>query len=115
MTEILGDDEFAQRFAGGTFIENYLAPANYHRFHMPWAGTLQQVTYLGNELRSVSMSAVGAYPRTYAVNERLVCRFSSKDRGDFVIVAVAALMVGGISLAGIDRVGADSEFDWADR
>ena len=108
--ELLGCEATAQEFAGGLFVENYLAPANYHRFHTPCAGTLKEVRYLGTDLRSVSLKAVQKYPQTYAINERAALRFANADKGDFLLIAVAALMVGGIAIADIPRVNSDSNF-----
>ena len=38
-TLLAGSGEWASRFVGGSFATLYLAPYNYHRIHMPLAGT----------------------------------------------------------------------------
>src|SRR5690554_8189521 len=47
LTELLGGDEArAQRFAEGEFSTIYLSPKDYHRVHMPLAGTLREMVYV---------------------------------------------------------------------
>ncbi len=42
VSELLAGSEFADRFAGGTFVHYMLPPSAYHRFHSPVAGTVQE-------------------------------------------------------------------------
>ena len=39
---LAGRTEWVERFRGGQFATIYLAPYNYHRIHMAWAGRLQE-------------------------------------------------------------------------
>ena len=49
-----GAPEWAQRFTGGAFATLYLAPYNYHRIHMPIAGTLRAAWFVPGKLFSVN-------------------------------------------------------------
>src|SRR5690349_19104842 len=40
------DPEHAKCFEGGRFVTIYLSPRDYHRVHMPAAGTLRQTRYV---------------------------------------------------------------------
>ena len=41
-----GDERVAAMFEDGNFETIYLAPSNYHRIHMPTAGTLRRIIYI---------------------------------------------------------------------
>src|ERR1044072_850600 len=43
---LAGQPEWNPRFLGGAFATLYLAPYNYHRIHMPMAGTLVAAWYV---------------------------------------------------------------------
>lgn len=99
VAEILGcGAEEAARFEGGSFITIYLSPKDYHRVHMPAAGTLAQTTYIPGDLYSVNTATAAGVDRLFARNERLSCRFDGPD-GHF-----ASIMVGAMIVAGIDTV-----------
>jgi phosphatidylserine decarboxylase len=99
VAEILGcGPEEAARFEGGSFITVYLSPRDYHRVHMPAAGTLAATSYIPGDLFSVNVATAAGVDRLFARNERLACRFDGPD-GHF-----ASIMVGAMIVAGIDTV-----------
>jgi phosphatidylserine decarboxylase len=91
-----GSPEWAARFAGGAFATLYLAPYNYHRIHMPLAGTLRAAWYVPGKLFSVNAVTANAVPGLFARNERAVCVFEDGPRA-FAMVLVGALFVGSIA------------------
>lgn len=101
--ELLGDESAAAPFADGWFANLYLAPRDYHRVHMPWAGTLRETLHLPGRLFSVSPATARSVPRLFARNERLVCHFDC-DFGPICVVMVGALLVSGVETVwnGID-------------
>jgi phosphatidylserine decarboxylase len=93
-----GAPEWAQRFAGGAFATLYLAPYNYHRIHMPLAGTLRSAWYVPGQLYSVNATTAAAVAGLFAKNERVVCVFEDGQSGRaFAMVLVGALFVGSIA------------------
>jgi phosphatidylserine decarboxylase len=84
---------WAHRFAGGGFATLYLAPFNYHRIHMPLAGTLRAAWYIPGKLFSVNAVTAAAVPGLFARNERVVCIFEDGPVL-FAMVLVGALFVG---------------------
>lgn len=98
-----GDPLLAQRFEGGSFATIYLAPRDYHRVHMPVAGTLRQMTYVPGQLFSVNQATAANVPRLFARNERLVCVFDT-DFGPVAVVLVGAMIVAGIETAWAGQV-----------
>jgi len=79
----------------GDFITIYLAPSDYHRVHLPFAGTLQQTIAIPGALFSVNGSTERAIGGLFCRNERLVCRFST-DLGPMLVVLVGAMIVASI-------------------
>ncbi len=95
VAELLGDETAAVPFTDGVFATVYLSPRDYHRVHMPWAGTLRETVHVPGRLFSVGTDAVKSVPRLFARNERLVCHFDT-DCGPMCQVMVGALLVSGV-------------------
>lgn len=97
--ELLGGDKaLAAKFEGGNFATIYLSPSDYHRVHMPVAGTLDHTAYIPGDLFSVNTVTAENVPRLFSRNERLSCVFDTA-RG-----AVASVMVGAMIVASIETV-----------
>ena len=92
---LLGSEEDAAPFCDGLFTTIYLSPRDYHRVHMPCAGTLTKTHYIPGELFSVNQATTEHLPGLFARNERLVCFFDS-EYGPMAYVMVGAMMVAGI-------------------
>ena len=96
VTELLGGDAArAAEFRDGSFITVYLSPRDYHRVHMPLAGTLRETVYIPGRLFSVAAHTVRTIPRLFARNERLVAIFDT-DAGPMAMVLVGAINVAAI-------------------
>ena len=100
-----GDAALAAEFSGGEFATVYLAPHNYHRVHMPLAGTLRRARFVPGDLFSVNAATAASVPGLFARNERVVCAFDTSF-GPMAVVLVGALFVGSVSLAWADRIRA---------
>nr|WP_298169892.1 archaetidylserine decarboxylase [uncultured Pseudomonas sp.] len=96
LVELLGGDtERANPFMGGAFATIYLSPKDYHRVHMPLAGTLREMVYVPGRLFSVNQSTAENVPELFARNERVVCLFDT-ERGPMAVVLVGAMIVASI-------------------
>lgn len=93
-----GDAALAAAFTDGVFATIYLSPKDYHRIHMPCAGTLRRMMYIPGDLFSVNPATARGIPRLFARNERVVCEFAGAD-GPFVMVLVGATIVGSMATA----------------
>ena len=91
-----GDAKLAAEFQGGHFACLYLSPKDYHRIHMPVAGTLRQMIYVPGDLFSVNPTTARGVPGLFARNERVVCVFDTAH-GPFVNVLVGATIVGSMA------------------
>ncbi|HEX6549692.1 MAG TPA: archaetidylserine decarboxylase, partial [Gammaproteobacteria bacterium] len=95
-TELLGNNaELAAQFNNGTFTTLYLSPRDYHRIHMPLAGTLRQMIHIPGRLFSVNPPTTRAVPRLFARNERVAAIFDTMA-GPMAVIMVGALNVGSI-------------------
>lgn len=54
--KLIGDPQLAAPFKDGQFATVYLSPRDYHRVHMPFAGTLTETLYIPGELFSVNQT-----------------------------------------------------------
>jgi phosphatidylserine decarboxylase len=94
--ELLGGDiERAEPFMGGDFATIYLSPKDYHRIHMPCAGTLREMVYIPGKLFSVNPVTAENVPRLFARNERVAAIFDT-EFGPMAMVLVGAMIVASI-------------------
>ena len=96
---LLGNDAaLAAKYEGGQFAAIYLAPHNYHRVHMPYAGTLREMTYVPGKLYAVNAASYQSVPGVFAANDRVICVFDTAI-GPMTIILVGAMIVHGIHTA----------------
>ena len=92
-----GDAALAAPFADGWFATLYLSPRDYHRIHMPCAGTLRRMVHVPGALFSVNPTTARGVPGLFARNERVVCLFDDDLGRPFVLVLVGATIVGSMA------------------
>ena len=92
-----GDASLAAPYAGGAFATLYLSPRDYHRIHMPCAGTLRRMVHVPGDLFSVNPTTARGVPGLFARNERVVCVFDDAQGRPFVLVLVGATIVGSMA------------------
>ncbi|MCW8868688.1 MAG: archaetidylserine decarboxylase [Marinobacter sp.] len=96
LSELLGGEEATTApFADGEFSTIYLSPKDYHRIHMPMAGTLRQMIHVPGQLFSVNPVTAENVPNLFARNERVVCIFDTAS-GPMALVLVGAMIVGSV-------------------
>jgi len=94
LLELLGGrQDWARSFEGGSFATVYLSPRDYHRVHMPLAGTLREMIHIPGRLFSVNPVTTSLVPNLFARNERVVCLFEG-EASPFALVLVGAIFVG---------------------
>lgn len=91
-----GDPALAAQFDDGHFATIYLSPRDYHRIHMPCAGTLRHMIYVPGDLFSVNPTTARGVPGLFARNERVVCVFDT-EHGPLALVLVGATIVGSMA------------------
>jgi len=93
--QLLGESDDTVHFIDGDFINIYLSPSDYHRVHMPIAGTLQKMIYIPGKLFSVNSLTAENVPNLFSRNERVVCFFDTQ-MGQMALVLVGAMIVASI-------------------
>ena len=101
--KLIGDPQLAAPFQEGEFATVYLSPKDYHRVHMPFAGTLTETLYIPGELFSVNQTTAENIPGLFARNERMVCLFDT-ELGRMAVVLVGAMIVAGIETVATGKV-----------
>ncbi len=92
-----GDAALAAPYVDGGFATLYLSPRDYHRIHMPCAGTLRRMVHVPGDLFSVNPVTARGVPGLFARNERVVCHFDDDQGRPFVLVLVGATIVGSMA------------------
>ena len=101
--KLIADPQLAEPFKNGQFVTVYLSPKDYHRVHMPFAGTLTETLYVPGELFSVNQTTAENIPGLFARNERMVCLFDT-ELGRMAVVLVGAMIVAGIETVATGKV-----------
>jgi len=100
LQSFLANDPNCADWENGYFYTIYLSPRDYHRVHMPVAGTLQRMTYVPGQLFSVAPYTVRHVDRLFSRNERVISVFETE------IGPVAVVLVGAMLVAGMETVWA---------
>ncbi len=109
--KLLGDEQLAQQFDGGSIVIARLAPQDYHRWHAPVAGTVEYIKDIPGTYYTVNPQAINE-PGTLDVfceNKRSVMTLKrSSTRSRVAIIAVGAMLVGSIKyVGGVDIPGSE--------
>jgi phosphatidylserine decarboxylase len=112
LSELIGEDEpSAVKITLGCFATIYLAPQDYHRVHMPLAGTLKRTRYLPGTRFSVNSRTASRIPNLFVRNERVVCWFDTAI-GSMVVVLVGALNVSSITTRWLGEIPSGKQRLW---
>ena len=108
---LLGDTHLAKQFDGGSIVIARLAPQDYHRWHSPVSGTVENIKDLPGAYYTVNPQAINE-PGTLDVfceNKRSVMTLRRSATGSpIAIIAVGAMLVGSIRYAeGVEQVGTE--------
>ncbi|XP_052735178.1 phosphatidylserine decarboxylase proenzyme 2 isoform X1 [Vigna angularis] len=100
---LLGKDMCSSAFVDGTVVVFRLAPQDYHRFHFPVSGTVEQFVdipgclYTCCTLQVNPIAVNSKYCNVFTENKRVVSIISTVDFGKVAFVAIGATMVGSIT------------------
>src|SRR5690606_24280011 len=107
---LIADPQLAEPFKNGEFATVYLSPRDYHRVHMPFAGTLTETLYVPGELFSVNQVNVEIISCMFDSNERIVCLFDS-DFCRMVVVLDDTMIVAGIEPVATSKLKPSGRID----
>jgi phosphatidylserine decarboxylase len=101
VSELVGDPEFAEQLAGGSFAVVYLSPRDYHRVHSPVDGRITLVQGIPGDLYPVNAIGERHVPRLFVKNQRVSIRIETEGIGPVAVVMVGALIVGRITVSAV--------------
>jgi len=96
--ELLLNESDLAVFEGGSFMTLYLAPYNYHRFHMPCEAQVTSLREIDGDLWPVNEKAVSHVDQLYVKNKRSVLRLKTAEGLEIALVFVGATHVGHIRI-----------------
>ena len=96
---LLGDDDLARTFEGGSIVIARLAPQDYHRWHAPVSGSVTGIKDIPGTYYTVNPQAINepGLMDVFCENRRSVMTLRRNTTGsNIAIVAVGAMLVGSI-------------------
>jgi phosphatidylserine decarboxylase len=103
--ELVGDPDDAKRYIGGGAFVVYLSPRDYHRVHSPVAGRISLVRSMPGDYYPVNSIGLRHVDNLFAINRRVALCIDTPEStglGRVTVVMVAAIVVGRITVTGID-------------
>jgi phosphatidylserine decarboxylase len=93
----------------GKFINFYLSPKDYHRYHVPIDMKVLRVVHVPGLLYPVNFKYLRKVPQLFVKNERVILECVDNANQLFFIVLVGALNVGKMTLSFDDRIQTNVE------
>ncbi len=94
--ELIGKEnsQSSNLLEGGEYINFYLSPKDYHRYHMPFDVKVVSILHIPGKLYPVNMPLLKNKKNLYLENERVVLKVIDRFEHMHFIVLVGALNVG---------------------
>jgi phosphatidylserine decarboxylase len=103
LQDLLVDPALVEAYRDGQYVTLRLTSSMYHRFHAPYDGVVERVTYISGDTWNVNPIALKRVARLFCKNERAVIRTRLAGTGHVVtLVPVAAILVASIRLHFLD-------------
>jgi len=104
----------AKRYINGALGIFRLAPQDYHRFHVPVDGIMDEPKLISGEYYTVNPMAIRSALDVYSENVRVVVPINSVAHGRVMVICVGAMMVGStvITRKRGERVGRAEELGY---
>ena len=103
LAELLRDADRAAALEGGCYATLRLTAGMYHRFHAPHDGRLVSISHVAGDAWNVNPPALARVHGLYCRNERAALSIELSQGGlALTLVAVAAILVAGIRIRGVD-------------
>lgn len=97
LSELMGSEKLAARYANGDYAVLYLSPADYHRIHSPLDGKVIRQFVLGKKSYPVNQSGLLYGKSPISGNYRLLTELQTAG-GNVLMVKVGAMFVNSIEL-----------------
>ena len=96
LSELFGENhqDAAKNVEGGEFVNLYLSPKDYHRYHTPDTLKIISLTHIPGKLYPVNFPLLRNKQNLFIENERVIIECKDMQENTFVMVLVGALNVG---------------------
>lgn len=101
---LLLECNYKDKIYDGDYINFYLSPSDYHRYHMPYDLQIKRVIHIPGKLYPVNLRFLRKKLNLFIENERVVLECFTKDKKVVYIVLVGALNVGRMTLVFEKRI-----------
>ncbi|MBD3809099.1 MAG: phosphatidylserine decarboxylase [Sulfuricurvum sp.] len=105
--EVLGDgisSESKKSIHNGMFVNFYLSPRDYHRYHAPIDMQVLHVVHIPGKLYPVNIPSLKKQVNLFVENERVVLECLSAEGKRFFLILVGALNVGEMEVSFEPRI-----------
>jgi len=99
----------AGKVEGGEFINFYLSPKDYHRYHMPMTLKILNLTHIPGKLYPVNFPLLRNMNDLFIENERVVIECEDEKGRTQVLVLVGALNVGKMVVTFEENINTNSD------
>jgi phosphatidylserine decarboxylase len=99
----------AQWLEGGVFMNFYLSPKDYHRYHMPMRLKIHSLTHIPGKLYPVNLPLLRHKQDLFIENERVVIECEDSQGRMHILVLVGALNVGKMVVTFEPRIHTNSD------
>jgi len=106
------DDELKSKLEGGKYINFYLSPKDYHRYHAPFDMKVNKAIHVPGKLHPVNFTWLKKIPNLFIENERVILECLSESGKLFYMVFVGALNVGKMDFVFDERIKTNSKKDY---
>lgn len=96
LSELIGDNDIAEKYINGVCLILRLCPTDYHRFHFIDNGIPSETKAIKGSFYSVNPVALEKVPKLFCQNKREYSIFKSENFGDILHIEVGASCVGTI-------------------
>lgn len=97
------------RLIAGKYINFYLSPKDYHRYHVPIDMQIKKAIHIPGKLFPVNLKWLKKVPELFIENERVVLECYTKDNNLFFMVFVGALNVGKMKFVFDDTINTNAK------
>jgi len=93
LTSKISSDNF-NKIKNGEFINMYLSPRDYHRYHSPFDAKITKLIHIPAKLYPVNFTYLNKQPNLFIENERVVLECITNNDKLFYMIFIGALNVG---------------------
>jgi phosphatidylserine decarboxylase len=111
ISELFGAEhtQAASAVEGGQFVNLYLSPKDYHRYHTPDKLTILSLTHIPGKLYPVNFPLLRNKKNLFIENERVIIECKDQKDNTFIMVLVGALNVGKMVVTFEENINTNSD------